>query len=290
MVNHGMDAMNVIASSSLGYHFVSWDNNSTLATRTDTNIIANATYLATFVIDTHTLTYIADVGGTIIGSSTQTINYGSDGVEVTATPNPGYRFLGWSDNNTSITRNESGIIEDITINALFRKRSRTIYYSTCDNFEYTEWTSCKNKIQMRSIINSYPEGCINGEPVIYQECTLPVIKIKATTTQQVLINVTTVNNINKSSLKPLTKNLQINDIDGEVRQLQKFLNFEGFVISESGAGSPGKETNIFGPFTKDSLIRYQEAHAKEILIPLGLKRGTGYFGKATRDYINSVKI
>jgi peptidoglycan hydrolase-like protein with peptidoglycan-binding domain len=62
-------------------------------------------------------------------------------------------------------------------------------------------------------------------------------------------------------------------------------NALGFTIAKSGAGSPGKETNYFGPATRLALIRFQEANAKTILAPLGLTKGTGTFAAGTRAFI-----
>jgi peptidoglycan hydrolase-like protein with peptidoglycan-binding domain len=60
----------------------------------------------------------------------------------------------------------------------------------------------------------------------------------------------------------------------DVLQLQKYLNAQGFFVAQSGAGSIGKETNYFGLLTYKALIKFQEAHASDILTPTGLKKGT----------------
>jgi hypothetical protein len=83
----------------------------------------------------------------------------------------------------------------------------------------------------------------------------------------------------------LTKVLQMGVFDSQVRLLQRALNSLGFTIAKSGAGSPGKETNYFGPATRLALIRFQEANAKSILTPLGLTKGTGKFAAGTRAFI-----
>jgi len=62
----------------------------------------------------------------------------------------------------------------------------------------------------------------------------------------------------------------------DVRSLQRFLNQHKFTVSDSGAGSPGWETNYFGPKTKAALIKFQIANN----IP-----ATGYFGPQTRTLI-----
>ena len=83
-----------------------------------------------------------------------------------------------------------------------------------------------------------------------------------------------------------TRNLRLGSVGIDVRLLQQFLNKNGFLVSKTGPGSPWHETNYFGAKTKKALIKFQEAHADEILKPLGLKRGTGILGPRTRNFIN----
>jgi hypothetical protein len=70
-----------------------------------------------------------------------------------------------------------------------------------------------------------------------------------------------------------SKNRQINDRGEDVRSLQKLLNAAGFYIAQTGPGSPGKETTLFGKKTYDALIKFQIAHH----LP-----ATGFFGPLTR--------
>ena len=73
----------------------------------------------------------------------------------------------------------------------------------------------------------------------------------------------------------------------DVLRLQRYLNSKGFTLASSGAGSPGNETNVFGPRTREALRRFQEANRGAILAPLGLLNGTGIFGPSTRAFINA---
>ncbi len=100
------------------------------------------------------------------------------------------------------------------------------------------------------------------------------------------ININT--NVNLSEFK-FTKDLWYQMKDVEVKILQRFLNLKGFTVSDSGAGAAGQETDYFGPKTKQALIKFQEAYRSNILTPIGLNFGTGFFGPQTRNFINSLE-
>jgi len=77
-------------------------------------------------------------------------------------------------------------------------------------------------------------------------------------------------------------NLSLGSINNDVKQLQVYLNTNGFIVAKSGAGSKGKETTIFGKATKASLIKFQKANK--------INPAIGYFGPVTRNYINKKNI
>lgn len=81
------------------------------------------------------------------------------------------------------------------------------------------------------------------------------------------------------------RDLHFGEQGADVRALQQYLNCAGFALGESGPGAPGQETIYFVDRTKAALIRFQEAHAAQILTPLRLARGTGYLGSSTRAFI-----
>ncbi|MFT7644973.1 MAG: hypothetical protein ACI9BF_000642 [Candidatus Paceibacteria bacterium] len=83
-----------------------------------------------------------------------------------------------------------------------------------------------------------------------------------------------------------TRSLTLGAVGEDVRQLQKILNAEDFTVSASGAGSPGNETTYFGNRTKQALIKYQNFYRADILTPVNLTTGTGYFGPSTITFIN----
>lgn len=95
-------------------------------------------------------------------------------------------------------------------------------------------------------------------------------------------------NASKISKFIFSRNLKLSMIGNDVKELQKFLNNQGFIVAEKGAGSLGNETNYFGLYTKRALIKFQEKFAENILNPLSLLRGTGIFGDKTRNFINNL--
>ena len=77
--------------------------------------------------------------------------------------------------------------------------------------------------------------------------------------------------------RPLSKGMAGPD----VRELQRFLNGQGFVVSGEGDGSPGNESDVFGALTVEAVKRYQKTYAAEILDPEGLSSPSGIFGPSS---------
>ncbi len=120
--------------------------------------------------------------------------------------------------------------------------------------------------------------------VVYYKIPMPssIVPVTTPASNAAVKNIT----IEKAKLL-ITKDLQLGDIDPEVKILQEYLNNKGFLVAESGPGSPGQETVRFGAGTQDALIRFQEANSEVLLKPLGLSVGTGIVGDLTRKLINS---
>jgi uncharacterized repeat protein (TIGR02543 family) len=131
-VEHGSDGTEVTAVPNPGYSFVKWSDDRTDNPRTDTSVTSNITVEAIFAADTYTLTYTAGDGGTISGTSPQTVAYGGSGTTVTAVPDTGYTFVKWSDDVMTATRTDVNVTGDISVEAIFASEVRTLTYTAGD--------------------------------------------------------------------------------------------------------------------------------------------------------------
>ncbi len=129
-MNQGANGSAVTAVSNTGYHFVDWSDSSTVNPRTDSNVQANISVTANFAINTYTLVYAAGEHGSISGTTPQTVNYGDDGSAVTAVPDTGYHFVGWSDSSTANPRTDTDVKANINVTANFAINKYTLTVSS----------------------------------------------------------------------------------------------------------------------------------------------------------------
>lgn len=76
------------------------------------------------------------------------------------------------------------------------------------------------------------------------------------------------------------QNLSVGMRTESVKNLQQVLTNEGIYT--------GPISGYFGLLSKAAVIKFQEKYADEILKPLELSRGTGFFGPATRKKLNAI--
>jgi hypothetical protein len=83
-------------------------------------------------------------------------------------------------------------------------------------------------------------------------------------------------------VEPITfkRNLETNMTGDDVKALQVFLNTHGYIITKSGPGASGSETNKFGALTRLALSKFQKANK--------ISPAAGYFGPATRAFVNKL--
>jgi len=70
-----------------------------------------------------------------------------------------------------------------------------------------------------------------------------------------------------------TKQLDLGTRDSQVKELQQFLNKLGIKVAESGPGSPGNETDYYGPLTQKAVQVFQEKYQ---IVNSGTPTSTGY--------------
>ncbi len=134
-----------------GYEFVKWSDGLTTPERRDTNITEDKTVKAQFkkitVIEPpepvepdepdkpepkpqFTVTYIAEEGGYIDGKAVQTLEEFKFTQTVVATPETGYKFVGWDDGKTTPERRDLNKGEDETFVAKFERIVLTVKYKS----------------------------------------------------------------------------------------------------------------------------------------------------------------
>lgn len=118
-VADGANGTAVTAVPNTGYYFVQWSDSETDNPRTDLAVSGDITVSAQFARISRTLTYVAQTGGTITGSMSQTVLHGDDGSPVTAVPGDGYYFAGWSDGVEESSRTDIEVDADINVTAQF---------------------------------------------------------------------------------------------------------------------------------------------------------------------------
>lgn len=75
------------------------------------------------------VTYTVFGSGTISGTTEQLINYGANSTEVTAVPNTGCVFMGWSDGIKTVSRHEENVLKDYNLQAIFDGGHKVRFYS-----------------------------------------------------------------------------------------------------------------------------------------------------------------
>ena len=120
-----------------GFAWVGWQINGTiqstaLSFRAE-NVMQNLEIIAVFVRISHTAMFIADNGGSVLGTASQQVLHGGDSVSVTATPNMGYRFVRWewaggTSNNPILTL--SNVTQDVVVTAIFQRYYVTVTFTT----------------------------------------------------------------------------------------------------------------------------------------------------------------
>ena len=117
-VGYGESGTRVTAVPAAGYTFVKWSDDVETATRTDTDVQGDIDVTAEFMPVNYTLNYSAEAGGIVTGTAEQSVAYGESGAQVTAVPDAGYEFAGWSDGVETAGRTDTAWA-DLFVSARF---------------------------------------------------------------------------------------------------------------------------------------------------------------------------
>ena len=113
----------LFAQPNKGYNFVGWYENGASVTSDNPysfEVTRERDLMAVFDSIIYTLSYTAGEGGEVTGQLTQNVKYTKDGTEVVAKPAVGYRFVRWSDNNsTSPSRIDYNVSDHVEATAIF---------------------------------------------------------------------------------------------------------------------------------------------------------------------------
>ncbi|MBW2623426.1 MAG: DUF1566 domain-containing protein, partial [Deltaproteobacteria bacterium] len=133
-VEHGKDCAMVTAvpEPGNGYYFTGWtgDYAGTNNPLTVTSVTSDMTIRANFT-NTYTVTFAAGPGGDLSGASSQTVVFGNSCSAVTAVPDTGYHFAGWTgavydDSNPLAVTN---VTSDMTVTANFGVNTYTVDFT-----------------------------------------------------------------------------------------------------------------------------------------------------------------
>ena len=251
------------------YDAVTSDSSNTASVQTD-DVVAYA------------VEYTASAGGTVTGSVSQSVTAGGNATSVTAVPDQGYVFSKWSDDSTQNPRTDLSISGTISVQALFvvapentateRRSSRS---GSSIVSRYTNLLETGNSQSAEALRALYPQVFQNALGSTESESSFSSSASNAS-----------------CKLEHVSRELRFGSEGEDVRSLQAYLNCEGFLLGETGPGSPGNETIYFSDRTHAALIRFQEAYVSDILTPLSLMKGTGIFGvmsKKKADALSGIR-
>jgi hypothetical protein len=144
-VEDGKDGTVVKAVADSGYRFNGWSDGGVTAQRCEFVVEDDLSVTASFVEvveepASYSLTYVAGAHGSIQGSASQTVTPGANGSRVTAFPETGYVFVGWSDDYPAPSRIAAAVHADLSVTATFAVLTHTLRYSTCRHGDITGTT------------------------------------------------------------------------------------------------------------------------------------------------------
>ncbi len=145
----------ITATAATGYSFTNWSASpaasasfgSASSATTTVTLTGAATVTATFTqkpAGSYAVTFVADEGGTLTGTTSQIVQSGASCTPVTAVPDSGYTFAGWSGDHTGKENplTVSNVTSDMTITASFTQGSPGTLVKSQMNSTHSESYKC----------------------------------------------------------------------------------------------------------------------------------------------------
>lgn len=158
LVQYGTDAWKVEVHERVvgGPRFLGWSDGYSERVRHDKNVTVPINVIAKFG---YSVDYKVEGNGSIIGLSHQLVASCDDAQTVTAIPDEGYTFVGWSDGEKKATRTDKYILDDKQITAIFEWRDTDYFqyhynYATDNRGEYNLTINREVSDRVKSIIPS----------------------------------------------------------------------------------------------------------------------------------------
>jgi uncharacterized repeat protein (TIGR02543 family) len=136
-IAHSTNGAAVTATPNTGYHFAGWDDSNSENPRTDSNVTADKSVTANFVINTYTVTFNKTSGTTDASPLTKTADYNTSVTSLPSAPTKtGYTFAGWNtitDGSGTAFTTSSSVTGDITVYAQWTANTHTLTYTAGAN-------------------------------------------------------------------------------------------------------------------------------------------------------------
>lgn len=129
------DTITVTATPDAGYRFVGWEGSTTTANPLEETCTGEASYVALFEREEFTVVLTAQSGGTVSGDQSGVYRIG-DTVTVSARPDAGHRFTGWTDGTVEIERRVV-VDDDVFLTARFEAIEYTVTFTSDDGGSIT---------------------------------------------------------------------------------------------------------------------------------------------------------
>lgn len=221
---------------------------------------------------TFNLNYTAGANGSVDGDTSQTLTAGEDGTPVTAVPNSGYEFAGWSDNSNDNPRTDLNVSANISVTASFRLATSEETVRSGGISGTTVHGRFRNLLNMGkfqeaySLIDQFPHMFISEKTNDYNFCDNALF----------------------------VDFMKMKDVDGKysaynggvVKEVSKLQTFINKLLISQYIQAAGPIDGIFGPLTKIGVERLQNLLNGSMKLQNDLVID-GIVGPYTRSAINN---